>query len=105
MRVLRSLVWPSLPSELKSTFAEHAFELGLVRLLDLFEGDVDLLADVGLVALGVEAVEIATSREQEALAGEAALTRASSPLYSRIRLAVVFDDVADMYFRNSITRM
>ena len=38
--------------------AEHAFELGLVGLLDLLERDVDQLADVGRLAPLVQGVEV-----------------------------------------------
>jgi hypothetical protein len=79
---------------------EYAFELGLVGLLDLFERDVDALADVGVVALGVEAVEIATGREEEALAREAAADArvvAFATSAEDTCLAVIFDDVADVF--------
>ena len=53
--------------------AEHAFELGLVCLFDAGKGDIHALADVGLIALGVEAEEVTPLRELEALAGQATL--------------------------------
>ena len=42
--------------------AEDSVELHLVRLLDLFESDVDQLTDVRLVALAVERLEVASLR-------------------------------------------
>src|SRR5690606_22717408 len=39
--------------------AEDALELGLVRVLDVIEHNVDQLADVGLVAALVQRVEVA----------------------------------------------
>lgn len=78
--------------------AEDAFEFGLVGFLDLFEGDVDALADVGFVAQGVETVELGTDRELEAFASEAAGDAGFVALeLNEVGGAVVFDDVADVF--------
>src|SRR5690606_11155403 len=52
--------------------AEHALELGFVGVLDLLQGLVDELAEVGLVALLVEVVVAGALGQEEALALEAA---------------------------------
>ena len=57
-RRLRSLVWPRLASRVEVDVAEDALELRLVGLLDLVEGDVDQLAEVGRVASLVEGREV-----------------------------------------------
>ena len=49
---------------------EHAFELGLVRLFDVRQRNVNALADVGFIALGVEAEEVAALRKLKPLAGQ-----------------------------------
>ena len=87
-----------MPSVNQSDINAHAFEFGLVGFLDLFEGEVDALADVGLVALGVEAVEVGPVGKEEAFAGEAAGdTGFVTGVFKQVGGAVVFDDVADVF--------
>jgi len=51
--------------------AEDSLELALISLFDAGECDIHPLADVGLIAMGVETVEVAPLGQLEALAGQA----------------------------------
>src|SRR5207248_6287091 len=47
--------------------AEHAFQLGFVRVFDFLQGDVNPLADVRLSAHRVQVLEVALFRQYEPL--------------------------------------
>ena len=60
--------------------AKDVFELGLVGVLDLLQGDVDQFADVGGIAMGVEVVEVALLGDDEPFAGQGSLQPFLVPL-------------------------
>ena len=85
--------------------AEDVFELGLVGVFDLLQGDVDQFADVGGVALGVEVVEVALVGHDEPLAGQGPLDPLFVPLVLLDYSSACPSTGRDRYLRNSITRM
>ena len=77
--------------------AEHTFQLGAVGVLDLLQGDVDLLANIGFVPLFVEVVEAGTLRQDEPLALQpAANTRPVTAVLLAVALDVVVPEIRDV---------